>query len=180
MIVHIAHSVLAADAWTRIYAFVSHACLRVRAIIIQYALRATTAIRIPEIFHYTSANSCVTLRIGSARCRRAWIRFWQWNNCNNVVKEGSRQLKKKKKHDFVYLMENLTWIYGTGGERVTGMIGQTWTNWHVIYDAACGQYTAWAWTGISALLLHASHIGWTFCIDRALRSTIWRTASVDW
>lgn len=99
MIVYIAHGILAADTWTRIYALVSHASLRVRAIIVQYAFRATTTVRIPEIFHYASANSSVTLRIRPARCGCARIRFRQWNNCNNVAwKKKDRLFYHEKKN----------------------------------------------------------------------------------
>lgn len=85
-----------------------------------------------------------------------------------------------RKKIFPSLMENLTWSYGTRGERIAGVIGQTWANRHVIHDTTFGHYAAWAWTGISALLLHASHIGWAFYVDRTFWFTIWRTASVRW
>lgn len=86
MIVHIAHSILAANTWTRIHAFISNARLRVWAIVIQYAFWPTSAIRVPEIFCYAYANSSVTLRIRSTRWRRAWIRFGGSDNgCNNFA-----------------------------------------------------------------------------------------------
>jgi len=86
MIIHIAYSILTTNTWTRIHAFISHARLRIRAIVIQYAFWSTTAIRISEIFCYANANSCITLRIGSTRRRCAQIRFGGDNNdCNNFV-----------------------------------------------------------------------------------------------
>lgn len=75
MIVRVAYSILTAYTRTGIHAFVSHTCLRIRAIIIQHALRTTTAIRIPKISRYTSANSPIALGIRSARRGRARIFF---------------------------------------------------------------------------------------------------------
>lgn len=108
MIVYIAHCILATNTWTRIHAFVSHACLRVRAIVIQYALWATTAVWVSEIFYYASANSSVTLRIRSARRRCAWIRFRQLNrNYNNIAWEKDQVCY----YIYIYITEKIKIIY---------------------------------------------------------------------
>ena len=111
MIVHIAHSILAANTWTRIHAFISHARSRIQTIVIQYTFWSTTAIRIPKIFCYTNANSSVTLRIGSARRRCAWIRFRRGNNnCNKSIPR-----KKKIKYVTIRTTKKLL-LYISDGE----------------------------------------------------------------
>lgn len=79
MAYHLTLGVLAASAWARINAFVSHTSLTLLTIVTQYTFRPTTHVWVSTVFGQTCTDTVIALCIGatwtwvaSVNHRRLW------------------------------------------------------------------------------------------------------------
>lgn len=78
------------------------------------------------------------------------------------------------------LEEHLTWRWSwiTITERIPGVTFDAATDWNVIHHITLSEQATGAWTGVPALLSHASLTRRTVGVHCALWSTAGRTANV--